>query len=328
MVVDSVAPQWVKQLPRSLNSLHLHNVDNVRLADLPALLTHFRLTTWWPATGNFDYKDWRPEYLTYLRVERWSPVSQEFLNILPRTVTHLVLKTDKPTTVSKLPDSVVRLRLPAQATFSSHKWPSGLTSLKVSRLTNFTPDALVDLPKTVTSLSLSCPTGSSTLVSDYFSKEMPRTVKHLTLWNRKLDTSIFAGLKESQLESLEIYTGESKDELLAVDMPSFRWNLLENLPPTLKKLRLPTSAQKFEIGANFSLGNLVDLALPFVQIEFEPLQMMLAHCPNLRRVISKQFKFEPHEAEAARQLIQANPLVTLQSIKASCLTRDPANGRR
>lgn len=326
MAVDAPAPQWVKHLPRSLNSLHLHNVDNLRLADLPALLTHFRLTAWWPASGSFDHKDWRPEYLAYLRVERWNPVPQDFLNHLPRTVTNLVLKTDKPTVISKLPDSVTRLRLPAQATFSSHKWPSGLTSLKVSRLTNFTSDALVDLPKTVTFLSLSCPAGSSTAVADYF-KEMPRTIKHLTIWNRKLDSSIFVGLKDSQLETLEIFTGESKDELLAVDMPSFRWSLLENLPPTLTKLRLPIAAQKFEIGSNFKLGNLVDLSLPHVLIEFETLQMLLLHYPNLRRATSKQFKFEPHEAEAARQLIQSNPLVSLQSIKASCISNSASNRR-
>ena len=321
MAVDAAAappaPQWIKDLPRSLNSLHLHNVDHVRLADLPTLLTHLRLTTWWPAKGHFDHKDWRSEYLTYVRIQRWEPVSQEFLTVLPRTVTQLVLKTDKATRVSKLPDSIVRLRLPSLATFSSHKWPSNLTSLKVSRLTTLPSDALVDLPKTVTSLSLSCPPSSSTLVHDYF-KEMPRHIKHLTLWNRKLDNAVFSGLKESQLESFEIYTGESRHELLAVDMPQFTWKILENLPSTLTRLRLPViSSQKIRLEGTIGLSSLADLCIPHIVVDFEDLQTFLVHCPNLQRILAKQFKFENNELEAARQLLQSNPLITLQFTKST-----------
>lgn len=323
MAVDFVAPQWVKHLPRSINSLHLHNVDNVRLSDLPALLTHLRLTSWWPAKGGFDHKDWRSEYLTHLKIKRWDPVSTEFLTSLPRTVTHLVLKTDKATTISRLPESLTHVTLPAQASFHSLKWPSGLTSLKVHRLTNFPADSMIELPKSLTSLAFSCPALPSSSVTEYF-KEIPRSVKHLTLWNRKLDISLFAGLKDSLLESLEIYTGESKEELLAVEMSNFRWNLLENLPTTLTRLRLPVSSQKLEFSPTLKIAQFSELAVPHVTIEFETLQLLLVHCPNIRRVLAKQFKFETDEHEPARQMLLSHPLVTLQTIKISNI----GNGKR
>lgn len=311
---NASSPKWIKYLP-PVNSLHLHNIDNIRLADLPPVLTHFRLTSWWPAKGTFDARDWRPAYLSYCRIQRWDPVSQEFLNNLPKTIDHLVLKTDKPTTISKMPETLTKLTLPAQASFVAHKWPSQLTCLKVNRLTNLPADVLVDMPKTLTKLTLSCPPATTTTLKDYF-KDLPPTILHLSLCNRKVDSSLFESLKDSKLVSLEIFAGDSRRELLVVDIPSFRWELLQHLPSTLKRLYLPVSVANLTI-RDPSLENLVDLSLPNATIGFEALQLLLVFSPNLRRLLAKQFQIKATELADANKLLATNPFITLHSVKVS-----------
>jgi hypothetical protein len=297
-------PTWIKQLP-PVSMLKLVNFDHLRFSDLPSVLTHFTYVSWYPTTGVFETDGWAPEYLTYLEIERWEPVAN--IGNLPKSLETLVLKTAKPTIISKLPENLTRLVAPAHTTFSSPHWPSTLHTLEIHHLTQVTPDTLASLPKTVTKLSMSIP--SNGRLEDYF-HELPTSIKHLSLWNRKADAGLFKSLKDSRLEVLELFGGDSANDFLPIEIARFKWSLLEHLPETIRVLRLPVVSEKFEPVLN--LNRLSDLSIPNTVITFEGLQLSLVYYSQIRHILAKEYRIEALERDNANSVLASQPLLTLR----------------
>jgi hypothetical protein len=298
-------PKWISKLP-AVSSLHLTNVDNLSLQELPSVLTSLTLVYFYPSKGKFDSKGWAPEYLTKFSVKRWPAL--EDLGSLPKCIDHLVLKTEHPMVLTKMPESLTRMTVPANASFASPHWPLKLHTLVINPLTTVNSDVLVTFPKSLTSVSFSVPANADVAL---LFQDLPTSIKHLQLWNRKLDGGIFAALKNSQLESLEVFPGDAKKDLVPVEVSRWKWSLLEDLPATLKLLRLPVQADQFE---PVSLPNLAQLLIHNTTIGFENLQLALVLFPNIRRILAKEFKIETNEIDNANKVLSSNPLLTLRSI--------------
>ena len=303
---DDVVPQWIKHLP-PLSSLSLCNINNVKCVDFPPVLTHFTYVAYWPCPANIDFSGWVPEYLTYLKIRRWEPVND--LHRLPKSIERLSLHTDKPTTISRMPESLTKFTVPSNVTFLNPHWPSRLHTLRIRPLTIVTSDTLVTLPKILTSLAFTIPTNIAR--PDEYFHELPTSIKHITLWNRKLDAAVFKSLKDSQLVSLHVFGGDTKSDMLSVEIQRFKWSHLEYLPHSLTQLRLPVSQEKFEPVA---MPNLVDLSIPNTTVAFEALQLSIVLIPNMRRLLAKEYKIEKQEIENANKVLSSQPMLTLRSI--------------
>lgn len=310
---EDYEPTWLTKLPQ-LGALTLTNVDNVRLADLPEVLTSLALIYYWPSKGNFNTKGWTPEYLTKFTVQRYPPL--EDISALPKTITNFKMLTDRENTIMRMPENVTKLRIPARTVFAAPQWPSHLHTLNVHPLTKVDSDWLITLPKSLTKFSFSVPESlDSNAKIDAFFRDVPATITHLVLWNRKLDLHVFKSLKPLPLQALEIYAGDTKKDQASLEVARFKWTDLSDLPPSLTLLRLPVgTSTKPEVFDSLPLPKLLDLYIPLSSVGFTALQLTLLNSPHLRNILAHSYVIDSTEIDSANSVLSAHPLLTLRSI--------------
>jgi hypothetical protein len=253
----------VDGLPAGLQSLTLNGTQVISLKGLPESLTELRLLD----NLQLRLKDYIPESLSTLEIDRIAPANMPRWSELPRSLRHLSLHRVAVQNLAGLPD---------------------LESLAIAAIDpslSLTRDSWSQLPNSLTTISLTGPTG--------LPRTLPRSIKMLS-------SDIEQNLLENHVDARVLMAPASKDvleELLrrAVHLTALRvmfprFDSLPRLPQGLKSLRLDSAAmsdltsladlleiEHLEIRSNHRLVRIQSLPQSLVTLD-------LANADNLREI--------------------------------------------
>lgn len=316
----SLPKSWPSSLPRSLEEVRLFNPPLFDVAHLPPLLHTLRIR-YLPIhspTEPLDLDGWEPPYLTRLALRQ---VSVKNVDLLPTSVTRLSVGNGRGLTLEQLRPLPRSCQVRHLALFGpvgefrllESAWPMALTSLSI-RCEQSTPLSIIGvLPESLTSLAAEFEVPSP--VTDWHSafKNLSRSIKRLTIWNTRVDASLFAALHQSALESLVFDPChlEAKRRALKCHMMT-QHTILELLPSSLVEFVCPLSF-KIDTNSPCPLKSLERLVITeHTEVSHAIVKYVCDNAPRLRELIVSSTA--SGDSEAIAKVVATSPLLTLREL--------------
>jgi hypothetical protein len=317
---SSLPKSWPLSLPRLLEDLRLLNPPLFDAKHLPPLLhtLKVRYLPIYSPTEPLDLNGWEAPYLTCLSLRQ---ASVKTVDLLPASVTRLAIGNGRGLTLEQLrplPQSCQVQRLTlfgpiGEFCLPDSAWPLTLTSLSLKCGQSTPLSILRILPDSLTFLAAEFEVSASGADWHGAFKDMSHGVRRLTIWNARIDYSLFAALHQSKLQSLvfDPCRLETRRRPLSC-LQSTSHTVWEMLPDSLVEFVCPMS---FEIDTNspYPLKSLERLVITeHMEVSQVIVKYVCDNAPNLRVLIVASTA--SGDSDAIAKIVAKSPLLSLREL--------------